>query len=72
MRKFHEWVNIKERRINRELFQKHFNFQRPSGMLKTVYDAYNKKKNNDFVIVIKSWLGDFKNMTIENMSEEGK
>ena len=41
-------------------------------MLKTVYDAYNKKKNNNFVIVIKSWLGDFKNMTIENMSEEGK
>ena len=72
MRKFHEWVNLKERGINRELSQKHFNFQRPSGILKTVYDAYNKKKNNDFVIVIKSWLGDFKNMTIGNMNEEGK
>ena len=40
-------------------------------MLKTVYDAYNKKRNNDFVIVIKSCLGDLKK-EIKNMSEEGK
>ena len=40
-------------------------------MLKTVYDAYNKKRNNDFVIVIKSWMGDLKK-EIKNMSEEGK
>ena len=40
-------------------------------MLKTVYNTNDKKKNNDFVIMIKSGLSDLKK-EIENMSEEEK
>ena len=71
MNKFNKWVNKKETGINRELFKKHFNFQRPSDMLKTVYTANTRKKNNDLVNVIKSGLSDLKN-EIENMSEKEK
>ena len=42
--KFNEWVNEKETDINSELFQKHFKFQRPSDMLKTLYTTNDKKK----------------------------
>ena len=49
----------------------HFNFQRPSGMLKTVYHTNDKKKNNNLVNVIKSGLSDLKNK-IENMGKEKK
>ena len=31
----------------------------PSSMLKAVYDTNDKKKNNDFINVIKSGLSDF-------------
>ena len=58
--------------INRELFRKHFNFQRPSDMLKVFYTANDKKKNGDLVVVVvvtKSGLGDLKK-EIENVSEE--
>ena len=33
--------------INKELFKGYFNFQRPSEMLKFVYNTNDKKKNND-------------------------
>ena len=32
--KFNEWVNEKETGINSEIFQKYFNYQRPSDMFK--------------------------------------
>ena len=44
MSKFNEWVTEKETDINSELFQKHFKFQRPSDMLKTLYNTNDKKK----------------------------
>ena len=31
---FNEWVNKEETDLNKKLFEKHFNFQRPSSMLK--------------------------------------
>ena len=68
---FNEWVNKKETGINRELFKKNFNFQRPSEMLKTVYNTNDRKKNNDLVNVIKSGLSDVKN-EIENMGKKEK
>ena len=68
---FNEWVNEKETGINRELFKKNFNFQRPSEMLKTVYNTNDRKKNNDLVNVIKSALSDLKK-EIEDMSKEEK
>ena len=71
MRKFNELVNKKETDINRELFQKHFKFQRPSDMLKFVYTTNDKKKNDDLGNLIKSGLSDLKN-EIENMNEEEK
>ena len=41
--KFNEWVNRKETDIIFELFKKHFNFQRPSDMLKAAYTTNDKK-----------------------------
>ena len=67
--KFNEWVNEKERDINSEVFQKHFSFQRPSDMLKSVYKWNDKKKNSKFINVIKRGVSDLKN-EIENMEEE--
>ena len=58
---FNEWVNKKETGINSEIFQKYFNYQRPSGMLKDLYRINDKYKNNDSVNVIKSGLSDLKN-----------
>ena len=69
MSKFNEWVNEKERDINNEVFQKHFSFQRPSDMLKSVYKRNDKKKNSKLINVIKSGVSDLKN-EIENIEEE--
>ena len=50
---FNEWINKKEKDINKELFIKHFNFQRPSEMLKFLYQTNDKEKKNELVNVIK-------------------
>ena len=69
--KFNEWFNEIETDINSKIFQKHFKFQRPSDILKTLYTTNDKKKNSKLVNVIKSGLSDLKN-EIEDMSEEEK
>ena len=66
---FNEWVNKKETNINSEIFQRLFKFQRPSDMFKLLYKTNNKKKNKEFVNMIKSRLSDLKN-GIEKMSED--
>ena len=66
-----EWVNEKEAGINSEVFPEHFRYQRPSDMLKDLYEINNNKKINDLVNVIKSGLNDLKK-EIENMGEEEK
>ena len=71
MREFNDWVNRKETGINREIFQKHYSFQRPSDMLKAVYTTNIKKKNNKLVNVINSQLSDLKN-EMENLGEGEK
>ena len=43
MSNFNEWVNRKETGIKYELFQKHFKFQKPSDMLKSLYRTNDKK-----------------------------
>ena len=68
---FNERINRKETDINSEIFQKHFSFQKPSEMLKSVYKTNDIKKNSKLVNVIKSGLSDSKNK-IENMREEEK
>ena len=71
MREFNDWVNRKETGINREMFQKHYSFQRPNDMLKAVYTTNIKKKNNKLVNVINSQLSDLKN-EMENLGEGEK
>ena len=71
MKKFNEWIDKEELDINDELFQKHFKFQRPSDMLKTVYNTNDKKKNSNLVNLINSRLSDLKK-EIENTGEEEK
>ena len=66
---FNELINKKETGINKELFKKHFNFQRPSSMLKDLYQINDREKNNKLVSVINSGLKDFKK-EIEEMSKE--
>ena len=68
---FNERINRKETGINSEIFQKHFSFQKPSEMLKSVCKTNDIKKNSKLVNVIKSGLSDSKNK-IENMREEEK
>ena len=71
LNKFNKWINQNETGMNHKFFKKHFDFQRPSAMLKTVYNTNDKKKNNDLVNVNESGLSDLKN-ELENMSEEEK
>ena len=66
---FNELINKKETDINKELFKKHFNFQRPSSMLKDLYQINDREKNNKLVSVINSGLKDLKK-GIEEMSKE--
>ena len=66
--KFNEWVNKQETSINTELFKKHFNFQRPSDMLKFLYKT-NTSQNNELVSLINSGLKDLKK-EIKEVSKE--
>ena len=69
MNAFNEWINKEETDINRELFKKHFNFQRLSSMLKDLYQINDSEKNNKLVSVINSGLKDLKK-EIKEMSED--
>ena len=69
MNAFNEWINKEETDINKELFEKHFNFQRPSSMLKYLYKPNDREKNNKLVSAINSGLQDLKE-EIKEMSEE--
>ena len=71
LKEFNEWMKREETGINRELFQKRFSFQRPSDMLKVLYTANDKSKNNKLVSMIKSGLDDLKS-EIGDMSIEEK
>ena len=51
-----------------ELFNKHFNYQTPSALLKVLYETNDTEKNNKFVSLINSGLKDLKE-EIKNMSE---
>ena len=47
MKNLNELTNKEEIGINKELFKRCFDIQRPSEMLKFVYNTNDKKKNND-------------------------
>ena len=65
---FNERVNKQETDINTELFKKHFKIQRPSDMLKYLYQTKDRKKNTELVNMINSGLKDLKE-EIEEMSK---
>ena len=67
---FNEQINKEETDINIQPFKKHFKFQRPSDMLKSLYKA-NTCQNNELVSVINSGLKDLKE-EIKKMSKEEK
>ena len=64
-------INKQEVHINNEVFKKHFNFQRPTNILKLLYRTNDKEKNIELVNVINSGLKDLKK-EIKNMSQEEK
>ena len=68
-KKFNELLNKEEIGMNRELFKNYLSFQRPTSMLKVVYDTDDKKKNNELINVIKSGLSDLKD-DIKEMSDD--
>ena len=57
--------------VNEELLKKYFKIQRPSDMLKYLYQKNDKEKNNELVNVINSGLKDLKE-DIKEMSKEEK
>ena len=54
--------------LNEKLFQKHFNFQKPTDMLMYLNKTKDKTKNNELVNVINSGLKDLKE-EIKKISE---
>ena len=67
--KFNESIIKKGMDIkNMELFNKHFNYQTPSALLKVLYETNDTEKNNKLVSLINSGLKDLKE-EIKNMSE---
>ena len=63
---------VKKENINNELIKKHFNFQSPSVMLKSLKDINDIEKNNELVSVIVSGLKDLKKEIKEMTKEEKK
>ena len=68
VKKLSELANEEETDMNRELFQKHFNFAKPSAMLRELYRMKNKRVNKELVGLTKSGLIDLKD-EIKKMSE---
>ena len=66
MEEFNGFISREETGINSELFQNHFNFQRPSEILKV-----DKKKNSNLINKIKSRLGDLEK-EIKEMGDDEK
>ena len=62
---FNERINKEESDINKDLFKEHFNFQRPSDMLKYLHQVNDREKNNKLVIVINSGLEDLNKKKLE-------
>ena len=68
---FNEKINKQETGISRELFKKHFNFQRPSDMLKSLCKA-NTSQNNELISLTNSGLKDLKKEIKEMSAERDK
>ena len=69
MDELNELIMKEETGIDSKLFKNYFNFERPTALLKALYNLNDKNKNKRLVDVIESGLSDFKNK-IEKMSED--
>ena len=54
MNELNERIIKEETDMDRELFSKHFNFQMPSAMLKTLRNLNDRTKNEKLIYVIES------------------
>ena len=64
-----KWIFDEKINLNKKLFKKHFNFQKPSDMLMLLNATKDKTKNNELVNKIHSGLEDLKE-EIKNMSKK--
>ena len=64
-----KWIFDEKINLNKKLFKKHFNFQKPSDMLMLLNATKDKTKNNELVNMIHSGLEDLKE-EIKNMSKK--
>ena len=71
MNEISKYIVEEEIDLNKELFKKYFNFQRPSDMLMYLNKTNDKDKNNELVNVINSGWKDLEK-EIKKMSEEEK
>ena len=58
--------------INEELFKKYFEIQRPSDMLKYLYQTNDKEKNHELLNIINSGIKDLKKENKKMSKEERK
>ena len=70
--KFSNYIAEEEAHINKELFIKHFNYQKPSDMLNHLYETNDINNNNKSVSVICSGIKDLKKEIKEMSKEERK
>ena len=71
MGEFNGLISREETGINSELFRNHFNFQRPSEILKVVCNTNDKKKNSNLMNKIKRRLSDLEK-EIKEMEDDEK
>ena len=71
MNELNKCIIGEEADIDRELFSKHFNFQKPSAILGTLRNLNDRTKNKNLVNVIENGLTDLKK-EIGNMGEKEK
>ena len=64
-----KWIFDEKINLNKKLFKKHFNFQKPSDMLILLNKTNARTKNSELVNIINSGLEDLKE-EIKNMSKK--
>ena len=69
VKEFNGLIIKKETGMGRELFEKYFNFQMPTAMLKALYNLNDRKKTNQFVNIIINGLSHLEN-EIEKMPKD--
>ena len=50
LKEFNEWVNKEETCVSSEILKKYFNLQRPTDILRLLYNTNDKRKNSTLVL----------------------